>query len=180
MSCIASAGLPTSTKWTDPHQSQGCGQSCSCLHLLPGRLWLPADQSPVQVCLLVSVAARRPRNDPSLSAGEQQCWQYTACDICACTALQARRSGLWHAHTCTKAMSTTPGDMQFTFSPRSAHSVPSVWVIFTTADFEALYATYFSGCNTTTVFKLAVLMILPYPWASMCLPSSCNIRQPSA
>ena len=38
------------------------------------------------------------------------------------------------------AVFTMPGDMQFTVTPRSAHSQPSVCVIFTTAAFDALYA----------------------------------------
>ena len=37
-----------------------------------------------------------------------------------------------------RAVLTMPGDMQFTLTPRGAHSVASVCVSFTTAALEAL------------------------------------------
>ena len=40
--------------------------------------------------------------------------------------------------TCMRAVFTMPGEIQLTLSPLSAHSVPRVWVILTTAALEAL------------------------------------------
>lgn len=73
-----------------------------------------------------------------------------------------------------RAVFTMPGDMQLTLTFLSAHSVPRVSVILTTAALEALYAICFWGWGTKTAAMLAVLMIFPPPCFSMCLPSACS------
>lgn len=71
------------------------------------------------------------------------------------------------------AVLTMPGDMQLTVTPRSAHSAPSVCVIFTTAALLALYAICFCGCGTSRLAMLAVFMMRPRLRCSMYRPSAC-------
>ncbi len=58
------------------------------------------------------------------------------------------------------AVLTMPGDMQLTVTPRSAHSQPSVCVIFTTAALDALYAIC-ARCPSPRLTKKVMLCVLP-------------------
>jgi hypothetical protein len=107
------------------------------------------------------------KDEPEVSSDARtcrgRCWRCQE----RCNAANVQATGTRHklsgARTCMRSVLTMPGEMQLTRTPRSAHSQPSVWVIFTTADLLQLYAICFCGCGTSNVAMLAVLMILPRP-----------------
>jgi hypothetical protein len=93
--------------------------------------------------------------------------------------LRNRQQWGWRgSQTWMRAVLTMPGDMQLTLTPRAAHSAPSVCVILTTAALDALYATCFCGCGTSTLAMLAVFIMRPRPCLSMILPSACTHSEP--